>query len=436
MIYLETLFINDIPLEFNRIIYVDINSGDNILGDGSDNSPYKTVDKALQESANNDCIFIRSGVYRLNPIIINVGYQDGGIYDFNKSITIAGEGSETILEFYGSDGVKRDNVLICLENSNSVITNLTMRYYPPNKSNAYSRALFLKCNGKIKNIYFENPSSVAWSYNYYNNAPANTPVIENCIFKSNENSVSDYSGSPLYKNCLFDKLPTAGTKSYCIVRSITESDLLQPTESSDLYRSGDPTILNPDGSRTHIGIFGGLFAWVTYLFSNVVSVITPSSIAYVYKWINGEYVLKAIEGLAFDDAAVDYNFYSVPPNIILRPLNLGDLIGNKMSDVFKFEVINTYEEKNLTVTLYAVDQNDNKALQVSNYGEFQDSETPEFRSQIMFDYDEAFSSGGFYPAVFELNAGAKKVIYCKFKPGIDSGIGEKIMHIVATTGSW
>ena len=107
-----------------------------------------------------------------------------------------------------------------------------------------------------------------------------------------------------------------------------------------------------------------------------------------------------------------------------------------MSDVFKFEVINTYEEKNLTVTLYAVDQNNNKALQVSNYGEFQDSETPEFRSQIMFDYDEAFSSGGFYPAVFELNAGAKKVIYCKFKPGIDSGIGEKIMHIVATTGSW
>jgi len=38
--------------------------------------------------------------------------------------------------------------------------------------------------------------------------------------------------------------------------------------------------------------------------------------------------------------------------------------------------------------------------------------------------------------VFELNAGAKKVIYCKFKPGIDLGIGEKIMHIVATTGSW
>jgi len=169
---------------------------------------------------------------------------------------------------------------------------------------------------------------------------------------------------------------------------------------------------------------------------NVISIITPSSFGYVYKWIDGEYVLKAIEGIAFDDATVDYNFYSVPPNIILRPLNLGDLIGNKMSDVFKFEVINTYEEKNLTVTLYAVDQNDNKALQVSNYGEFQDSETPEFRSQIMFDYDEAFSSGGFYPAVFELNAGAKKVIYCKFKPGIDLGIGEKIMHIVATTRSW
>ena len=411
MIYLETLFINDIPLEFNRIIYVDINSGDNILGDGSDNSPYKTVDKALQESANNDCIFIRSGVYRLNPIIIDVGYQDGGIYDFNKSITIAGEGSKTILEFYGSDGVKRDNVLICLENSNSVITNLTMRYYPPNKSAEYSRALFLRCNGKIKNIYFENPSSVAWSYNYYNGAPANTPVIENCIFKSNKNSVFDYSGSPLYKNCLFDKLPTAGTKSYCIVRSITESDLLQPTESSDLYRSGDPTILNPDGSRSHIGIFGGLFAWVTYLFSNVVSVITPP-FGYINEWdeLDEQYVLKLVEGLAFDSVDVDYDFYTTADNIKIKPLNLGTVVGGGFSQTFAFEVINTHENKDFQVILRAI-KNNILADESDSFGLLPDALRPSDKTRVSFSLTDEFVPE--YPLIFNLSSGQKQVVYLR-----------------------
>lgn len=258
---METIKINNTVLEFEKILYVST-SGNNTTGDGSNSNPYLTFDKALENAQNNYCIFIKKGIYRLNPIVIDASYSDAGIFDNNKAITIMGENNDTIIEFYGSDGAKRDNPFMALKNNSSVLMNLRANYYPPNKTENYSKSIFRLSLGTIKNVIFENPSEITWSYSYYNSGPANTPKIENCIFKSNGYSTSDYSGTPLYVNCLFDIVPSGGTKSYCIVRDITEEDLsMPPKKTSDLFQSGDPTTTNPDGSQAHIGVYGGEFAW-------------------------------------------------------------------------------------------------------------------------------------------------------------------------------
>ena len=44
----ETIKINNEILEYNKIIYVDAENGDDNNGDGSKNNPFKTFNKAYQ----------------------------------------------------------------------------------------------------------------------------------------------------------------------------------------------------------------------------------------------------------------------------------------------------------------------------------------------------------------------------------------------------
>lgn len=279
---METIKINNKILTFEKVLYVDVN-GNNETGDGSYNNPYQSLDKALLEAQDNYCIFIRRGTYRLKPIIAT-SLQDSGIYDYGRALTIIGENEKTVLEFYGSDGKARDNCLVRLPNPNSLLAKLKINYYPPNKSANYSKAIAIACRGTIKNVIFENISKISWSYSYYNDAPANSPKFENCIFISHGYSTSDYSGNPLYTNCLFDATPSRGTRQYCITRTITEEDLQEPTKDSDLYCSGNPNTFNPDGTQAHIGVYGGEFAWGNW----TKSLLKSNNKYYTYR--NNEFI--------------------------------------------------------------------------------------------------------------------------------------------------
>ncbi len=95
----KTIKINNTTLSFNNIIYVDANSGNDKVADGSSTKAFASVDEAIKKANNGDAIFIKEGKYHLKPMFID-GYSSSGLRDMNKEITIIGENDKTILEFY------------------------------------------------------------------------------------------------------------------------------------------------------------------------------------------------------------------------------------------------------------------------------------------------------------------------------------------------
>ncbi|MFA5986781.1 MAG: hypothetical protein WC819_05545, partial [Parcubacteria group bacterium] len=216
-------------------------------------------------AASGDAISVLPGTYRLIPFLTTAG--TGGQYciqDLGKNLAIFGDNANTVLQCYGSDSSSttyRDANVFNMTNTSSVVSNLKIDFYP-NRTNNYSNAIFGANSGRCtyRNIFVENKSATAWSYVYDN---SNTVFnIYNSIFKSNGHSTTDYSGAPIYYNCLFDYTPSRGTKNSSLTRAITSNDWdITTTLSSDLTNAGDIAILNPDGTRSHIGTRGGLYAW-------------------------------------------------------------------------------------------------------------------------------------------------------------------------------
>ena len=130
--------------------------------------------------------------------------------------------------------------------------------------------------------------------------------------------------------------------------------------------------------------------------------------------VNNTYVLKLEEGIGFDDVNTDYNFYSTPTKIKLKPLNLGKVIGNKWSEVFAFEVVNAFENQAFDVTLQ-VAYNDEYAMVYNDSALLNDAVIDSEKTIVQL----SLSNDPFipmYPLKFRLNKNSKQVIYLRMKP--------------------
>ncbi len=130
--------------------------------------------------------------------------------------------------------------------------------------------------------------------------------------------------------------------------------------------------------------------------------------------VNDTYVLKLEEGIGFDDVNTDYNFYSTPTKIKLKPLNLGKVIGNKWSEVFAFEVINAFENQAFDVTLQ-VAYNDEYATVYNDSALLNDAILDSEKTVVQM----SLSNDPFipmYPLKFRLNKNSKQVVYLRMKP--------------------
>jgi len=131
--------------------------------------------------------------------------------------------------------------------------------------------------------------------------------------------------------------------------------------------------------------------------------------------VEGVYTLKLAEGIAFDDAEVDYDFYTTPNKIKLRPLDMGEVTGGRYSGVFAVEVINGYENDDFNVILSA-SKGGQEAEIKDSYGLFYDSERESSRTRIEL---SLVGEGGFnptYPLQFRLNRDSSKIFYIRMKP--------------------
>lgn len=257
----KLIVINKTNLSFNKV-WVVSTSGNDITGDGSLSSPFASVSKAINTAASGDAIYIFDGDYRLTPMYVN-SYHSAGIFPDWKAITVVGEsGPGTRLTYYGADSPQRDGPALHGTGSASNWMNFTYIYYPGKTSN-YSNSIFSSCQGNFYNIFFWIRGNKYASYSYYNSQPSNQPRIYNCAFYHDLGSVlEDYSGRPLYENCLWNVAPqnSSDVLVTCKTKSFDPNHLAPLMTDPDLVDQG--TGYDLDDSVADIGLYGGQYTWL------------------------------------------------------------------------------------------------------------------------------------------------------------------------------
>jgi len=126
------------------------------------------------------------------------------------------------------------------------------------------------------------------------------------------------------------------------------------------------------------------------------------------------YELKIAEGLAFDDPEIDYNFYTSPDGVILRSLNMGQLVGGTSSLVHAVEVINGFDNMDFTVTL-RVSQSGIWCENDEEFAYLNDASEKHLKTRIGLSLTmDPFNAE--YPLVFDLPRDSKRLVYIKMYP--------------------
>lgn len=282
----ETAIFNNTIVTVNKIWHV-APSGNDTTGDGTAGNPYASPSKAINSSVTGDGIYIHAGSYRLTPINVS-SYSAAGILDLGKKLFIWGDNKQTQLNFYGADTTRRDSCLFYCTNAATIVTNLSLSF-SPNKSANYSNAIFIDCPtgtlfyNIVVNIPSDSPSLPSYSYNN----TGGKPTVMNSILNSAVDFSTSYSSTITAINCLLSSSQTSGiTKTNCLVRTITDDDQKLPVVT-DCLHTGSSSVLNPNGSVSNIGLFGGPYAWAIYAIRILVK--TPDGHYYSHQtgsWVD------------------------------------------------------------------------------------------------------------------------------------------------------
>ncbi len=266
---METITINNETLEFNVIIYVDANNGNDDTGDGSENAPYKTLQKALDNITenNNEAIYLQNGLYPITSI--------HNIFDI-EGYSLIGQNGDTEIEIeHGYTGGWWDRP-IHLDVYNLVIT-LNENFV------ANSDREFLFCSVNVAdfdfgfhNVVYDNKGLVTGSeaseWLFYFSTTINSvnfvrAEFDNCSFLTHGITYplgygnNDLLGDIVYTNFATDNDIISGSSYIEKITCLTNAtfDVDYNITSSGWQNTG--TGENPDGSQAHIGVYGGPYAW-------------------------------------------------------------------------------------------------------------------------------------------------------------------------------
>ena len=225
-------------------------TGNDETGDGTKEKPYATLSKAINEATNGQKIYVMAGTYTLTPMPCT-SYSQSGIYDMGKNIEIFGENEKTILVFDGSKTDRRDGAVMEIENSNTIVRNLTCVYYPKSGSN-YQRSIFRWCNGTVENVFFRicGPNSASYLYNN----DGGSIRVNNCTFFHDLGSVeSNYSG-----NCKFTNIATNVNTSETRTNVIVDNFGTKDNSLTELIGNSKT---NTNFVENSAGVFYGEHSW-------------------------------------------------------------------------------------------------------------------------------------------------------------------------------
>lgn len=316
---MPTFTINNSTITVNNIWYVSVNGSD-ATGNGTQLLPYASYDKAAIMASSGDGIYIQEGYYVLSGYKFTSENTTIALYDYNKNLTVWGDGRKTILYFDATSKSSTYASIFGVSYATSPVSASTfLDLYVQFKSlgGDYTSAIWSWATGTYKNIYIENSFSASMSAFYYNAQPANKyPTIVNCQINTNGKGVTSYSGYGVVDNCLYDTVNFFRKGTYSSYEStITNSiqringddDFLFTTQS-DCKNTGNASLFNPDGTRSNVGVTGGAFAWFGFL-SNVKSSISSMQI--------GDYIVSNYQA-ASGQVGVFSNLGSSTSDFIFR----------------------------------------------------------------------------------------------------------------------
>ena len=168
-----------------------------------------------------------------------------------KNIEIFGENEKTILVFDGSKTDRRDGAVMEIENSNTIVRNLTYVYYPKSGSD-YQRSIFRWCNGTVENVFFRicGPNSASYLYNN----DGGSIRVNNCTFFHDLGSVeSNYSG-----NCKFTNIATNVNTSETRTNVIVDNFGTKDNSLTELIGNSKT---NTNFVENSAGVFYGEHSW-------------------------------------------------------------------------------------------------------------------------------------------------------------------------------
>ena len=165
----------------------------------------------------------------------------------------------------------------------------------------------------------------------------------------------------------------------------------------------------------------------TPLYGNHIEVPVPET-GFRNVLVNDRYTLKLAEGLAFDDAATDYDFYTTPDKIRMRFLEVGTVIGGHTSPVYAAEVINGYEDMDFHITLRAA-KGSEPAIEGDHCALLPDAAADHEKTKVELSLSGEESFAPAYPLQFNLGRGAKRVFYIRMKPTLTTA-GHETFSII------
>lgn len=152
---------------------------------------------------------------------------------------------------------------------------------------------------------------------------------------------------------------------------------------------------------------------------------------------DGQYNNYLSDGIAFDGVDAGYDFYTTPDRIALRPLDLNNgnqIIGGRTSSAVPVELVNGYNNKSFSLTVYASTFDGEVAEDVGYSGRINDYETNEGKTLVELSLTGDPSFNPQYPLIFNLAPQEKKIIYIRVKPSIFTEVGSKSFKVKVKGG--
>lgn len=270
---METIRINNTVLEFDKIIYVDAINGNDIIGDGTRNKPYKTLQIAIDSCNENYAIKLSDGIFTIHGFN-NLLQKHNITYIGNNKTVIEIEANQTlninpISSFYkiifrpckNYIDETRWSLKSILYGGHTTIRTWNILFYNCVFEDPYD--VLVKGQRHCSYICADSSSYVYHIYEnlkFINCIALDAPIVSTWNDKY-EKTIEVINCATNYTSLINPNGELGHSRNIEVVTGLTNASFDEKYNITSEGWKNTGTGTNPDGTQAHIGVYGGKFAW-------------------------------------------------------------------------------------------------------------------------------------------------------------------------------